>query len=149
MTILGSFLCRQPGTARRSVHRPCRDVLRFLVSAVAGALCGMLLAGVAACEGRASPTHSQRHPNQRLLAESKECHLPAVCIAYSVPAMVTKSILTSYRSWSGGIVAVGGSPNVFARCLGQTIEVANMRSFRKQITMLRQQEVGWLRPPIS
>ena len=39
-----------------------------------------------------------------------------VCIAYSVPAIVTKSRLTSYWSWSGGmVVAVGGSPSVFAR----------------------------------
>ena len=133
LTILGSFLCRQPGTARRSVHRPCRDVLRFLVSAVAGALCGMLLAGVAACEGRASPTHSQRHPNQRLLADLPPLprpHTERDLFAQHIPCLLSSPNQDCLcRSWSGGIVARRQSERFCSSCLGQTIEITNMLSF--------------------
>ena len=60
--------CSIEGSACQMECPPCR----------CRSTCGMLLAEIAACEGRAGPAHSQRHPNQRLLAESRECHLPAL-----------------------------------------------------------------------
>ena len=92
-----SFLHRQPGTARWSVHPPCRDALRFVVSAVAEAPCGMLWQGPLRVK-----VELQLTSISETVGRKQKCHLPAVprphterdLQAYSVPAIVTKSMLT-------------------------------------------------------
>ena len=120
--LCGSSPFRRPGTARWSVHLPCTDELQFVAAVVAGALCGMPLAGVAACESRANPIHSRRHLSETVGRKQRMSspvlphpHKGEVCLRLIFRACSRDQLEVDFTTvLVGRRCRVGGGPTRFA-----------------------------------